>query len=51
MSVVNSVASTRGGMNAPDRRHAVCAKHGCQKTGTLMKAQVAEAEEEGRLGG
>ena len=37
MSVVNSVASMRAGMNAPDRRHAVSAKHGCQKTGTLMR--------------
>ena len=24
-------------MSAPDRRHAMCAKHGCQKTGTLMR--------------
>ena len=24
-------------MNAPDRHHAVCAKHGCRKTGMLMK--------------
>ena len=33
------------------QRDAMCAKHGCQKTGTFMRRQVAEVEEEGGLGG